>query len=206
MTAIYLIRHGENDYVGKRLAGLLPGVHLNARGQEQAQALAEELAQLRLAAVYASPLERAAETAAPIAERHGLPVITRQGLLEVDIGSWQGKTLKSLQRRKLWRDVQHAPSRIRFPEGESFVEAQTRVVGEIEELRNKHSGAKDIIVCVAHADVIKLTIAYYIGLPLDLFQRLAVAPASISVLAFHGSMVKLVRLNDTRATLAAGRK
>lgn len=206
MTAIYLVRHGENDLVGKRLAGLLPGVHLNARGHEQAQALAEELAQLQLSAVYASPLERAAETAAPIATRHGLRVITRQGLLEVDIGSWQGKTLKSLQKRKLWRDVQLAPSRIRFPEGETFVEAQTRVVREIEELRAKHSGVKDAIVCVAHADVIKLAIAYYIGLPLDLFQRLAVAPASISVLVFHASTVKLVRLNDTRASLPVKRK
>jgi probable phosphoglycerate mutase len=206
MTAIYLIRHGENDFVGKRLAGRLPGVHLNARGQEQAQALAEELSGIPLKAVYASPLERTAETAAPIAERHGLPVITRQGLLEVDIGSWQGKTLKSLQKRKLWRMVQHAPSRTRFPGGESFLEAQSRVVHEIEELRGSHPGAKDVFTCVAHADLIKLAIAYYIGLPIDLFQRLVVAPASICVLAFHGPMVKLVRLNDIRATQIVDRK
>lgn len=206
MTEIYLIRHGENDFVGKRLAGLLPGVHLNARGVQQAQALAEQLAPLRLKAVYASPLERAAETAAPIAKRQGLPVGTRPGLLEVDIGSWQGKTLKSLQKRKLWRDVQLAPSRTRFPEGESFVEAQSRVVREIEAIRSMHPAPKDVVVCVSHADVIKLAVAHYIGLPLDLFQRLAVAPASISVLAFHGSMVRLVRLNDTHATQAAERK
>ncbi len=202
MTAIYLIRHGENDFVGKRLPGRLPGVHLNQRGREQAQALAELLAPLELMAVYSSPLERATETAEPVATRHGMQVIIRQGLLEVDIGSWQGKTLKSLRRRKLWSAVQHAPSLARFPDGESFTEAQARVIRELEELRAKHSGAKDAFVCVAHADVIKLAIAHYLGLPLDLFQRLVVAPASISVLAFHGLMAKLIRLNDTRATQA----
>ncbi len=206
MTAIYLVRHGENDFVGKRLPGLLPGVHLNQRGHDQAQALAELLAPLKLRAVYASPLERATETAAPIAKRHGLQVVTRQGLLEVDIGSWQGKTLKSLQRRKLWRAVQHAPSLARFPEGEAFVEAQGRAVRELEHLRAKHAGDKDAFVCVTHADIIKLAIAHYLGLPLDLFQRLVVAPASISVLAFHGLMAKLVRLNDTRATQAGARE
>jgi len=200
MTTIYLIRHGENDFVGKRLPGLLPGVHLNQRGRAQAQVLADLLAEVKLKAVYSSPLERAAETAAPIAKRHGLPVITRQGLLEIDIGNWQGKTLKSLRRRKLWRAVQHAPSMVRFPEGESFTEAQGRVVGELEELRRRHSAAKDVIVCVAHADVIKLAIAHYLGLALDLFQRLVVAPASISVLSFHGIAVRLIHLNDTRAT------
>jgi probable phosphomutase (TIGR03848 family) len=206
MTAIYLIRHGENDFVGKRLPGLLPGVHLNAQGQEQALALAEALAPLQFKAVYSSPLERAVQTAAPIAKRHDLQLTTRSGLLEIDIGSWQGKTLKSLQKRKLWYAVQNTPSRFRFPDGESFLDAQARVVREIEELRGMHAGVKDAFVCVAHADVIKLAIAHYIGLPLDLFQRLAVAPASISVLAFHASMVKLVRLNDTSAIQAQQRR
>ena len=204
MTAIYLIRHGENDFVvDKRLPGLLPGVHLNQRGRQQAQALAELLAPQRFKAVYASPLERATETAAPIAKRLGLQVVLRQGLLEVDVGKWQGKTLKSLRRRKLWNAVQHAPSMARFPDGESFVEAQARVVCELDELRRKHAGIKDAFICVAHSDVIKLAIAHYLGLPLDLFQRLVVAPASISVLAFHGLAPKLVRLNDTRATQAS---
>jgi probable phosphoglycerate mutase len=202
MTTIYLIRHGENDFVGKRLPGLLPGVHLNQRGRAQAQVLADLLAEVNLKAVYSSPLERAAETAAPIAKRQGLPVITRQGLLEIDIGSWQGKTLKSLRSRKLWHAVQHAPSMVRFPEGESFTEAQNRVVAELEELRRRHSVAKEIIVCVAHSDVIKLAIAHYLGLALDLFQRLVVAPASISVLSFHGIAARLIHLNDTRATQA----
>ena len=94
----------------------------------------------------------------------------------------------------------------RFPEGESFAEAQARVVGELDELRRKHAGLKDAFICVAHSDVIKLAIAHYLGLPLDLFQRLTVAPASISVLAFQGMAPKLVRLNDLRATQAGARE
>jgi probable phosphoglycerate mutase len=206
MTQIYLIRHGENEFVGKRLPGLLPGVHLNARGRLQAEALAELLAPVRLKAVYASPLERTVETAAPIAERQALQVITRPGLLEVDIGSWQGKTLKSLRKRKLWSAVQHAPSLVQFPEGETFTQAQARVVQELETLRREHAGDKDALACVAHADVIKLAIAHYLGLPLDLFQRLVVAPASISILAFHSLAARLVCLNDTRATQAGARE
>jgi probable phosphoglycerate mutase len=206
MTQIYLVRHGENEFVGRRLPGLLPGVHLNAHGLRQAEALAELLAPVRLKAVYASPLERTVETATPIAERQGLQVITRHGLLEVDIGSWQGGTLKSLRRRKLWYAVQHTPSLMRFPEGESFSEAQARVVQELDALRQAHPADKDAFACVAHADVIKLAIAHYLGLPLDLFQRLVVTPASISILAFHSHAARLVCLNDTRAAQAGARE
>ncbi len=184
MTVVLLIRHAENDYVRTgRLAGRLPGVHLNARGREQAQALAEALRETPLAAVYSSPLERALETAQPVAEAHGLEVVVREGLLELDIGAWQGCTLKQLRRRKLWRVVQGTPSRMRFPDGETFLEAQGRVVAELEALAAQHS-PKAVIACVSHADLIKLAVAYYLGLPLDLFQRLTIAPASITALAF----------------------
>ncbi len=182
MPLILLIRHGENDYVKKgRLAGRTPGVHLNARGQQQSLALVEKLAEAPLKAIYSSPLERALETAGPLAAAFGLEVCTLPGLTELDPGEWQGKTLKGLRRLKLWRVVQGAPSRMRFPGGESFVEAQQRIVRELEQLCARHD-AQDLVACVSHADPIKLTTAYYIGLALDLFQRLNAAPASVTAL------------------------
>jgi probable phosphomutase (TIGR03848 family) len=201
MTIIYLIRHAENDFLGKeKLAGWLPGVHLNDRGVAQAEALAERLAGTRFRAIYASPLERALETAEPIARRQGLQVIPRPALGEVRFGRWQGQTLKTLRRRKLWPIVLFSPSLARFPEGESFNETQARVVAELEKLRGKHKQAKSTILCVSHSDTIKLAVAHYLGLPLDLFQRLTVEPASISILSIHQGHARLIRLNDTQAS------
>jgi len=195
MPLLLLIRHGENDYVKEhRLAGRLPGVHLNEKGKTQAQVLAERLNKAPIKAVYSSPLERALETAAPLAEALNQEIIPRPGLLEIDFGAWQGKTLKSLRRRKLWRIVQHAPSMMRFPGGESFAECQLRVAQELQALAAQHK-PKDMLACVFHADPIKLAIAYYIGLPLDHFQRLLVLPASISVLHLGETGGQLLNLN-----------
>ncbi|MDF1499934.1 MAG: histidine phosphatase family protein [Anaerolineales bacterium] len=201
MTLMYLIRHGHNQYVEKgKLAGRSPGVHLDARGQAQAEKLAELLSGAKLKAVYASPLERTMETAAPIAEAAGREVIEVDDLLEMDYGSWQGRSLKALRRRKLWSTVQRAPSLARFPGGESFPEAQARIIAGLERLQRKHPQKTAAIACVFHSDPIKLAIAHYIGLPLDLFQRLVVEPASINLLVVTSGQARLLRLNDTRAT------
>ena len=114
--------------------------------------------------------------------------------MEIDVGDWQDQTMKSLRRRKLWQVIQNQPSRAGFPDGETFVEAQTRIVTEIESLLTLHK-SKDLIVAVGHSDMIKLAIAYYSGLSLDLFQRLIISPASISTLQFGESMTKLVNMN-----------
>jgi probable phosphomutase (TIGR03848 family) len=202
MTTIYLIRHGENDFIGKahKLAGWLPNIHLNERGRLQAKTLADLFEGIRIKAIYASPLERTMETAEPIAKAKGLRVESRQALGEIGYGRWEGQSLKALTRRKLWPVIQNTPSLARFPEGESFVEAQDRVVAEIESLRAIHKSSKAAFLCVSHADVIKLIIAHYIGLPLDLFQRIVVMPASISILQID-RIPRLVALNDMRATL-----
>lgn len=196
MPVILLIRHGENEYVKKgRLAGRLPGVHLNEKGCQQAEALAQALADTPIKAIYSSPLERALETAEPLARQRKLEVIPRPGLLEVDFGTWQDRSLKQLARRKLWRTVQAAPSQACFPEGETFAQAQLRIVSELTALCGMHK-PKDVIACVGHSDMIKLAVAYYLGLPLDLFQRLSVAPASVSTLHIspeHGA--RLINLN-----------
>lgn len=195
MPLILLVRHGENDYVKKNLlAGRLPGVHLNEKGQAQAQALTERLKSLPIKAVYSSPLERAMETAEPFAKALGLEVIPRPGLLETDIGEWQGLPLKGLRRSKPWRKVQGNPARHRFPGGEAFIDTQHRICTELEALAALHQ-PKEMIVCVTHADPIKLAVAYYLGMPLDHFQRLVVSPGSITALYLGEMGAQLLILN-----------
>jgi probable phosphoglycerate mutase len=192
---ILLIRHGINDYVkAHRLAGCTPGVHLNDEGIAQAAALAGRMAALPIAAVYSSPLERAAETAAPVAARLGLAVQLLDGLKETDCGEWTGLSLDELGKHDLWRQVQGCPSIFRFPGGESFAEIQARVVAALELVRRAHPGRT--VAVFSHADPIKLAAAFFTGMPLDQFQRLEVAPASITELAFAACRPQLVRLND----------
>lgn len=194
-TRILLIRHGLNDYVKEhRLAGRTPGVHLNAEGLAQAAALAERLAAISLAAIYSSPLERACETAAPLAERLALTVQLLDDVKETDCGAWTGQLLDDLSKGDLWRQVQGCPSIFRFPDGESFVEIQARMVAALELVRAAHPG--QTVAVFSHADPIKLAAAFYTGMPLDLFQRLEIAPASISELEFTPCNPRLARLND----------
>jgi probable phosphoglycerate mutase len=195
MAIFLLIRHGENDYVKKgRMAGRTPGVHLNESGRLQAQALADRLKDAPIKAIYSSPLERALETAAPLAQALGQEIIPRPGLIETDIGEWAGKTVKSLARLKIWRSVQANPSRVRFPGGESFQDTQFRICQELEALAAQHD-PKDLVACFSHADPIKMAVAYYLGMPLDTFQRLMVSTCSINALIIgeHGS--RLLTLN-----------
>lgn len=197
MPLLLLIRHGENDFVKTgKLAGRIPGVHLNERGQKQAQALGEALADIPIKAVYSSPLERAMETAAPVAAYHKLEITQEPDLMDTDIGKWQGKSVRVLSLTKVWKIVQHSPSRFRFPEGESFPEAQTRYVNVIERIVQKHNKPKDIIAVVFHADPIKLVVSHLLGLPLDHFQRLSCDTGSVTVLHINEMGANLVKLNQ----------
>lgn len=196
MTCLYLIRHGANDLQESGiLAGWIPGVHLNQEGRAQAEALAQRLNSVEIEAIYASPLDRTLETAEIIAAPHRLPVVVREKLGEVHFGRWDGQPLERLRRRRLWRAAQFAPSMVRFPGGESLREMQTRVVAELEDLRSQHH--QQTIVIVSHADVIRAAVAFYIGLPLDMFQRLVVSPASLSVLELGNPIPHLVCMNNT---------
>ena len=197
MPLLLLIRHGENDYVKTgKLAGRLPGVHLNEKGQKQAQALGEALKDVPVKAVYSSPLERAMETAQPIADTHKLTILQEPDLMDTDIGKWQGKSLKMLRLTKVWKIVQSAPSRFRFPEGESFTEAQARYVGTLERIIQKHHKPQDIIAVVFHADPIKLTVSHFLGMPLDHFQRLGCDTGSLTALHVGESSANLIKLNQ----------
>jgi len=196
MPLLLLIRHGENEYVKTgKLAGRLPGVHLNQRGQNQAAALGEALKEAQIKAVYSSPLERAMETAAPIASAHGLEIIPEPDLLDVNVGKWQGKSLKVLRLMKAWKIVQHSPSRFCFPEGESFLETQARIIAALERISKKHK-PQDVVAVVFHADPIKLAAAYFLGMPLDNFQRLGCDTGSLTALHIGETGSSLMKLNQ----------
>ena len=197
MPLLLLIRHGENDYVKTgKMAGRLPGVRLNDRGQKQAQALGEALKDIPLKAVYSSPLERAMETAQPIAESHKLTILQEPDLMDTDIGKWQGKSVKMLRLTKVWKIVQSAPSRFRFPEGESFPEAQTRYVNTLERIIKKYNKPQDIVAVIFHADPIKLAVAHFLGMPLDHFQRLGCDTGSLTALHVSEANANLIKLNQ----------
>lgn len=195
MTLLLLIRHGANDWVHGRLAGRIPGVRLNDEGRRQAQALAARLAPLPLDAIYASPLDRTVETAQAVAGPRGMTLRLVEGLQEVDYGEWQGAELKELYKHELWPGVQHYPSGTRFPGGETLGEAQVRMVAALDALRARHP--KGVVAVVSHADIIKLAVAYYIGMHLDLFQRLEVSTCSVTALAFTKMGPRLLAYNDT---------
>ena len=196
MPLLLLIRHGENEYVKTgKMAGRTPGVHLNERGRQQAAELAEALKQVPLKAIYSSSLERAIETAEPIARGRKLEIQLRPDLMDNDIGKWQGRTLKQLSRTKKWKIVQQAPSRFTFPDGESFLQTQTRVATTLDEVAASHK-PKDIVAVVFHADPIKLAVAHYLGMPLDHFQRLGCDTASVTVLYISETGAHLIKLNQ----------
>jgi len=197
MPLLLLIRHGENDFVKTgKLPGQSAGIHLNERGQKQAQALGDALKDVPIKAIYSSPLERAMETAEPIATSHQLEIIQELRLMDADVGKWQGKSLKVLRLTNAWKVVQHAPSRFQFPEGESFLDLQTRIANTLENIVKKHNKPKDIVAVVFHADPIKLAVSHFLGLPLDHFQRLSCDTGSLTAL-YAGEMgVNLLKLNQ----------
>ena len=181
MTTVLLIRHGLNDWVGKRLAGRTPDVHLNEQGRNQAQMIVSVLKDLPIKSIYSSPLERAVETAQPLALAKSMPVICNENLQEIDFGDWQGKTIKQLRKLKLWKLVHQEPQKFRFPGGESFVEAQERLSFAIETFLS-NPPEDEIVACFSHSDSIRLILTHFLGLPLQNFHKIAVDIASISVL------------------------
>ena len=194
MRLLLLLRHAVTEHTGARLSGWMPGLHLSEAGLEQARGLAERLGPVPIDAVYASPLERCQETAAVVADAKGLKVGTVEEVGEVRYGDWTGRELKALAKEPLWKVVQATPSAARFPGGESIFEMQARAVLAIERLREGHPG-QTVAVC-SHADVIKALACHYLGMHLDLVQRVVVDPASVTAFAF-GPVPALVRLNDT---------
>jgi probable phosphoglycerate mutase len=200
-TLVLLVRHGQTATTGTVLPGRAKGLHLSESGRQQAERAAARIAELpRIDAVYASPLERARETAAPIAAATDQRVHVERGLTECDFGSWTGRPLKELMRRPEWSAVQRAPSQFRFPDGESFTGMQTRIVTALERLRALHPGG--VIVCVSHADPIKAAVAHAVGTHLDLFQRIVISTCSISAIAHTPTGPIVLTVNSTGGSLS----
>jgi probable phosphomutase (TIGR03848 family) len=199
---VLLVRHGQTPTTGSVLPGRAPGLHLAEAGTAQADAVAERLGQLdRVDAVYTSPLERTRETAKPIARARGLRARVERGLLECDFGEWTGRPLKELGKLAEWTTVQRYPSGFRFPGGESFSEMQARITGALARLVERHRGG--VVVAVSHADPIKAAVASALGTHLDLFQRIAVSPCSISAVSYGVNGPMVLTVNSVTGSLSA---
>ena len=192
-TIVLLVRHALTPTTGAILPGRAQGLHLSDEGRRQADAVARRLAAL-------PKIERARETAVAIARARGLAIRIERGLIELDVGAWTGRSLKRVARRPEWRAVQRHPSGFRFPGGESFTEMQARIVSALARLVERHAGA--VLVAVSHADPIKAAVAQALGTPLDLFQRIAIAPASITAIAYRLEGPLVLTINSMDGDLA----
>ncbi len=197
MTRILLVRHAVNDFVKTgRLAGWTPGVHLNEEGLAQAAATGKRLEDVPITAIYASPLERTVETAEAILKYHpALNLQIEEKIGELRYGKWEGGELRKLSQKRRWHTVQHYPSRMKFPHGETIRAAQARAVDVMEQLVERHENGT--VVVVSHSDIIKLILAHYLGMHLDMYQRLNISPASISVLLLAENRPTVDVMNDT---------
>lgn len=199
-TIVLLIRHGQTPTTGQILPGRTPGLHLSERGQEQARDVASRLEGLALDAVYSSPMERAQETAAPTVAGQGLQLLADANLIECDFGQWTGEKLTELNKLPEWKQVQSSPSTFRFPEGESFTEMQDRMVSAVNDIAQRHPG--QVVAAFSHADTIKATVAYFVGTPLDSFQKIHIDTASISAVEFTTEGTRMLVTNSRTGSLS----
>jgi len=192
---LFLVRHALTPHTGDRLSGWMPGISLSDEGRAQVAGLVERMRPVALDAIYASPLERCVETARPVASSKGLRVRVRDALGEVRYGDWTGKRLRTLAKTKLWRQIMGRPSAVRFPGGETIFETQFRAVNALDALAQAHPD--EAVAVFTHADVIRVVLAHYAGIHLDLYQRLIVMPVSVTVLWVGQGGPRVLKVNDT---------
>ncbi|WP_018296438.1 histidine phosphatase family protein [Corynebacterium lubricantis] len=196
-TLILLVRHGVTPTTGQVLPGRAPGLHLSAKGVEQAEEVATRID--RIDAIYSSPLERTQETALPLARRHSVPVLIDDCLIECEFGTWTGAKLADLAKLPEWKTVQQSPEEFRFPGGESFVEMQERMGTGLRRIAAKHPG--EVVACFSHADPIKAAVTWLEGTPLNDFQKVAIDPASITVARIGAGGTEVVSRNTRSGVL-----
>jgi broad specificity phosphatase PhoE len=194
-TTVFLVRHGQTEWIGTGIAGRLPDVHLNALGRAQASGLAERMQHLPLRAIYSSPLERALETAAPLAGVLGLEVRLCPEAVELDFGEWVGQPIAGLGADPRWRAFNSFRSLSPAPGGELMLDVQTRIVAGLAQIRAAHPG--EAIAVFSHGDVIRSAVAYFAGVPLDLFLRIEFRPASVSSVRFYDESLQILGINHT---------
>jgi probable phosphoglycerate mutase len=195
MTVILLIRHGETDWVSKRLQSRLPGIDLNGTGKKQAQEVADALEALPIKAIYSSPIERAMQTAQPLADRKGLPVEIHPGLIEMDYGIFAGKTFKQLWRMNAWKKMVDPDNTEPFPGGDSIASANERVVNAIIDISSRWQ-EKDMVACFTHADQVRLTLAHYLQMPEGEFHKLEVNTCSVSIVKVWEDKALVLQMNQ----------
>jgi probable phosphoglycerate mutase len=193
-TTVFLVRHGAHDQLGKTLCGRMDGVTLSGEGRREAEALAARLRGEGLNAVYASPLQRTRETAEPIAAAAGAPLTLDDDLLEIDFGTWTGKTFEELRGDQAWAVWERARGVARPPGGETMVEVQARLRRWLDRACTRHPDGR--IAAVTHADVIKTLVAYTLGFSLDQHGRLEISPASLTTLAAGEWGMKVMGVNE----------
>lgn len=195
MTRFLLIRHATNNAVGKRLAGRKAGLLLNTEGQQQAQKLAERLVGIPISAIYSSPLERAIQTAEPIAAAHQLGTVVCEDFTELEFGEWTDTSIEEIKNQPTFQQFNTFRSFTRIPGGELMLEAQSRMIKGLEKLCSLH--INETVAVVGHSDLIKATIAYYAGIHLDMFQRIEISPASVSIIEVYEETAKILLVNHT---------
>jgi probable phosphoglycerate mutase len=193
---VFMVRHASHDLLGARLAGRMAGVSLSEKGRAEAGRVAARLARETAGAVVTSPTARAVETAEAIGARLGLVPESVPALDEIAFGAWTGMSFEELDHDPGWRNWNAARAVARPPGGETMLEVQARAVGFVEGRRHETEGA---IVLVSHADVIKVTVAYYLGLPVDSWHRFDIDPASVTTLVVGDWGARVVRLNEVPA-------
>ena len=195
MTKFLLIRHATTDAVGKSLSGRQPGIHLNYQGNAEAAALADELTTVNINAIYSSPLDRALETAAPIAKTHQLQYIVDPDFLELDFGDWTDQPFAALTTDLTFSRFNTFRSGTRIPAGEMMLEAQCRIVRGMQKLAARHP--EEVVAIISHSDMIKAAVAFYAGIPIDMMQRIEISPASLSIVDLYDDFASLQLLNKT---------
>ncbi len=219
MPILLLIRHATNDFVKTgRLPGQHPNIHLNEEGRKQAEALGQYLKDRKITAVYASQLERAIETAWRVAMPHGLPIHINNQLADTDTGHFTARLMKELGEdeatKAIWKQIVETPSLGQLPGGESLLGMQARVVGALQQIieaypdpkradadgkntEKKETAPPALIAIVMHADPIKAAVAHFLGMPFDNFQRVGIAPASVStvIIGNEGKMIHVANVN-----------
>lgn len=194
-TNFLFIRHGAHDYLGRAIAGRVPGVHINDAGRAQAEYLPEKLSLLPIDAIYSGPLERVRETAEPIARAFCLPLQIAEEFTEIGLGKWDDRAFNDLANEEQWRQYNSFRSSTAAPGGELMLEVQARTIRKLVELRDRHQ----FVVIVTHGDVIRTAFAHFLGVHLDLFQRIEIDPASLSLLELGSDYVRVRLLNAPSA-------
>jgi broad specificity phosphatase PhoE len=198
MIRLLLIRHATNDLLGRVLYGRTPGVHLNEEGIRQAQCLAQALARRYvLSEVISSPLDRAIETADPIAELQNLSLTIDDKITEIDVGSWMGESFSELHDRQEWRDFNRRRSISWPPDGESMMDVQSRAWRCLTQVTAKYRDQDATVAMVTHGDVVRCLLMLLLGMPIDFIHRLEVSPASLSEIQVAGHFITIFSINQT---------